>query len=185
MKDLVNLLTAWGGPEFSFKRITTTPLNNCYITFLKTRWVSYLYWYLSMRFNRPFTSFPKPLFQSEAECKALDMKMIFFSLMQLQIKLIFTTQVLPLASFWLMLWFPGWNRKVMWLNLVRNFLFCVKCCGIRRFEVGPHPNKETETTTRSSHQHLTNLISYVVNKKPRVGPFTWRLITTKPPMTKV
>ena len=30
-------------------------------------------------FNGPFTSCPQPLFQSEAKCKAIDMKMIFHS----------------------------------------------------------------------------------------------------------
>ena len=38
----------------------------------------------------------KPLFQSEAKCKYNDMKMIFIFI---QIKLIFTTKVLHLASF--------------------------------------------------------------------------------------
>ena len=28
--------------------------------------------------NRPFPSYPKPLFQSEAKCEATDIKMIFF-----------------------------------------------------------------------------------------------------------
>lgn len=32
---------------------------------------------MSMR-NRPFPSSLKPLFQSEAECEAIDLKMIFF-----------------------------------------------------------------------------------------------------------
>ena len=30
-------------------------------------------------FNGPFTSCSEPLFQSEARCKAIDMKMIFYS----------------------------------------------------------------------------------------------------------
>ena len=30
-------------------------------------------------FNRPFPSCPKPLFQSEAKCEAIDMKNIFYS----------------------------------------------------------------------------------------------------------
>ena len=45
---------------------------------------------------RPFLSCPKPLFQSEAKCEAIDMKMIFYSQ---QIKLIFTRKVLLVASF--------------------------------------------------------------------------------------
>ena len=28
--------------------------------------------------NRPFPSYPKPLLQSEAKCKVIDMKMIFY-----------------------------------------------------------------------------------------------------------
>ena len=38
----------------------------------------------------------KPLFQSQAKCKAIDMKMIFILM---QIKLIFTRKVVHLASF--------------------------------------------------------------------------------------
>ena len=45
--------------------------------------------------NRPFASCPKPLFHNEAKCEAIDMKILFFILMQ--IKLIFTTKVLHLA----------------------------------------------------------------------------------------
>ena len=37
--------------------------------------------------NRPFASCPKPLFHNEAKCEAIDMKILFFILMQ--IKLIF------------------------------------------------------------------------------------------------
>ena len=73
--------------------------------------------------------------------------------MQLQIKLIFTRRVLPLALFWLMVWLPGRNRKVMWLNFIGTFLFCFKCCGIRHFEVGPQPNKELKRQA----DHLTYL----------------------------
>ena len=47
--------------------------------------------------NRPFLSFPGPLFQNEGRCSAFDMKS-FFTLMQ--IKLIFTRKVVHLASFW-------------------------------------------------------------------------------------
>ena len=47
--------------------------------------------------NRPFLSCLKPLFQSEAKCQAIVMKMFFF--FRIQIKFIFTTEVLPLASF--------------------------------------------------------------------------------------
>ena len=46
--------------------------------------------------NRPFLSCLKPLFQIEANCQAIDTKMIFFILMQ--ITLIFTTKVSHLAS---------------------------------------------------------------------------------------
>ena len=42
-------------------------------------------------------NWPKPLFQSEAKCETIDMKIIFFILMQ--IKLIFTIKVMQLASF--------------------------------------------------------------------------------------
>ena len=35
-------------------------------------------WFQAL-FNGPFTSCPQPLFQSEAKCKAIDMKMIFHS----------------------------------------------------------------------------------------------------------
>lgn len=41
--------------------------------------------------NSPFLSFPKPLFQSEANGKAIDMKVI---------QLIFRRKVLHLGSFW-------------------------------------------------------------------------------------
>ena len=30
-------------------------------------------------FNKPFSNCPKPLFQSEAKCKAIDMKTTFYS----------------------------------------------------------------------------------------------------------
>ena len=33
----------------------------------------------AMLFNRPFPSCPKPLFQSEAKCEAIDVKNIFYS----------------------------------------------------------------------------------------------------------
>ena len=39
---------------------------------------------------------PKPLFQNEAKCKAIDMKINFYSQ---QIKIIFTRKVQHLASF--------------------------------------------------------------------------------------
>ena len=48
------------------------------------------------RMNRPFSSCLKLLFQTEAKCEAIDMKVIF-SLMQ--IKFIFTRKVLYIASF--------------------------------------------------------------------------------------
>ena len=48
--------------------------------------------------NRPFLSCLKPLLQSEAKCEAIVMK-IFFIIILIQTKLIFTTEVLPLASF--------------------------------------------------------------------------------------
>ena len=48
--------------------------------------------------NRPFLSCLKPLFQSEAKCEAIVMKMFFF-LFSFRSKLIFTTEVFPLASF--------------------------------------------------------------------------------------
>ena len=48
--------------------------------------------------NRPFLSCLKPLFQSQAKCEVIVMK-IFFIIILIQIKLIFTTEVLPLASF--------------------------------------------------------------------------------------
>ena len=46
--------------------------------------------------NRPFPTCSKPLFQSEATCKAIELKMIFILT---QIKLIFTRKVLHLALF--------------------------------------------------------------------------------------
>ena len=48
--------------------------------------------------NRPFLSSLKPLFQSQAKCEAIVMKN-FFIIILIQLKLIFTTEVLPLASF--------------------------------------------------------------------------------------
>ena len=45
--------------------------------------------------NRPFASCPKPLFHNEAKCEAIDMKILFFILMQ--IKLVFTRKVLHLS----------------------------------------------------------------------------------------
>ena len=47
-------------------------------------------YYYSPSFNRPFPSCLKPLFQSEANCEAFDMKMVFILM---QTKLIFTTKV--------------------------------------------------------------------------------------------
>ena len=38
----------------------------------------------SMR-NRPFPSSLKPLFQNEAECEAIDLKMIFFTFIQIKL----------------------------------------------------------------------------------------------------
>ena len=34
---------------------------------------------VTVRVARPFQSFPKPLFQSKAKCKASDMEIIFYS----------------------------------------------------------------------------------------------------------
>ena len=51
---------------------------------------------LSTPRNRPFLSFPKPLFESEAMCEAIDMEMIFKSHAK---QLIFTRKVVYLASF--------------------------------------------------------------------------------------
>ena len=48
--------------------------------------------------NGPFSGCPKPLFQSEANCEAIDLKMTFFVLMH--IKIIFTRKAGYLASFW-------------------------------------------------------------------------------------
>ena len=45
--------------------------------------------------NRPFPSCPKPLFQNKAKCEAIDMKILFIFM---QMKLIFTRKLLPLAS---------------------------------------------------------------------------------------
>ena len=49
--------------------------------------------------NKPFPSFLKPLFQSEAKCEAIDTRIIFYSL---KINLVFARKVLhlPVASFW-------------------------------------------------------------------------------------
>ena len=47
---------------------------------------------------RPFPRCPKPLFQSEAKCETIDMKMFFF-LIFMQIELTFTAKVLHVASF--------------------------------------------------------------------------------------
>ena len=47
-------------------------------------------------FYKPFPSCPKFLFQSEAKCEAIDMKM---TLILMQIKLIFTRKALHLVSF--------------------------------------------------------------------------------------
>ena len=52
---------------------------------------------LSTPRNRPFLGFPKPLFESEAMCEAIDMEMIFKSHAK---QLIFTRKVVYLASFW-------------------------------------------------------------------------------------
>ena len=68
--------------------------------FLLKPWVKLLsslyHWDLPTE-NRPFASCPNPLFESEPNCKAFDMKMMFLILMQ--IKLIFTRKVLHLALF--------------------------------------------------------------------------------------
>ena len=50
--------------------------------------------------NRPFSSSPKPLFQSEAKCEAIDMKNINDSFFLEQIKLFSTRKVLHFASYW-------------------------------------------------------------------------------------
>ena len=57
--------------------------------------INFLHFYVNTS-NKPFPSCPKPLFQSQAKCETIDMKM-FFILMQ--IKLIFTTKVLHVAVF--------------------------------------------------------------------------------------
>ena len=46
---------------------------------------------------RPFPSWPKPLFQSEAKSKAIDMKIVFYCHAK---KIVFTRNVLHLALFW-------------------------------------------------------------------------------------
>ena len=53
-------------------------------------------YYYSPSFNRPFPSCLKPLFQSEANCEVLNVKMVFILM---QTKFIFTTKVCHLASF--------------------------------------------------------------------------------------
>ena len=53
--------------------------------------------YGSLGLNRPFPSFPGPLFQNEGRCSAFDMEMTFHSH---AIKLIFKRKVVHLASFW-------------------------------------------------------------------------------------
>ena len=53
--------------------------------------------YGSLGLNRPFPSFPGPLFQNEGRCSAFDMEIIFHSY---AIKLIFKRKVVHLASFW-------------------------------------------------------------------------------------
>ena len=44
--------------------------------------------------NSPFPNFPKPLFQSEAKCEAIDVKWFFILL---QINSIFPGKILPVA----------------------------------------------------------------------------------------
>ena len=46
--------------------------------------------------NGPFLCCPKPLFESEAKCKTIDIKMTFYCH---ENKLIFTRKILHLASF--------------------------------------------------------------------------------------
>ena len=48
----------------------------------------------SVKSNRPFPSWPKPLLQGEAKCEAIDMKMVFI---HMQIKLIFTKRGFALS----------------------------------------------------------------------------------------
>ena len=58
-------------------------------------YISLSYWWGLKRNNGPSPSCPKPLFQSEAKCEAIDTKMIFILM---QIKLIFT--FFESESFW-------------------------------------------------------------------------------------
>ena len=70
--------------------------------------------------SRPLPSSPKPLFQSEATCKAIDVKIISFYSHEL--KLIFTRKILHLASSWkwgFMDLFKGlWNSEMarLWFS---------------------------------------------------------------------
>ena len=63
--------------------------------------------------HRPFPSCPEPLFQSEAKCKTIDMKMNFILK---QIKLIFTRKVMHLASFWKGKFLEFGNGLLHWNN---------------------------------------------------------------------
>ena len=89
--------------------------------------------------EKTLSSCLKPLLKSEATHKAIDMKMFFFTFMQ--IKLIFTREVSHLASFWkwefLKLWTPfnfslltDWFSPPLTRELVRTlstFSNVIKC----------------------------------------------------------
>ena len=64
-----------------------------------------------------FPSCPKPLFQSEAKCEAIDIKT---TVILIQIKLIFTAKVLHLASFW------KWEFLELGSGLFWFFFFYIK-----------------------------------------------------------
>ena len=42
------------------------------------KFLAFLYWKFKHISNKPFPSCPKPLFQSEAKCETIDMKLWFF-----------------------------------------------------------------------------------------------------------
>ena len=46
--------------------------------------------------NKPFPSFPRPLYQNKVKCSAFDMEMVFHSYVN---KTFFTRKVVHLASF--------------------------------------------------------------------------------------
>ena len=86
---------------------------NAYFTC--TPYGSCSFWTELVVYNRPLPWCSKPLFQSEARCEAIDVKMIYYIYILMQIKLLFTRKVLHLPSFWKWEFLELGNGLFSWL----------------------------------------------------------------------